>query len=168
MPRRPVLARCRRHPRQPWRPVSGEHRSPGRAIDGSAAPSLGRVRNRSKFRRHGPQLRRLKVTHTGPRHFARQMYCRPRPVLGILYRNANFGRKSGIQRRFVSVFLRCRDECGKFWSGVISWLAFVRNAIARAPSSDRGMYGAGMRHGSSAYCRSVVGDLPKRFVRIHR
>jgi len=39
-----------------------EHPSPGGAIDGSVAPSLVRVRNRSKFRRHGPEARRLKVS----------------------------------------------------------------------------------------------------------
>jgi hypothetical protein len=48
----PDLARCRRRPPQPWRPVVGEHLSSRRCARPSrAAPRLAGVRNRSKFRR---------------------------------------------------------------------------------------------------------------------
>jgi hypothetical protein len=39
----------------------------GRGRPSRAAPRLGGVRNRSKFRHHGPEARRLKVTRTSRR-----------------------------------------------------------------------------------------------------
>ena len=63
------MARCRRHGRPLWRPVSGEHLSPGDAADRRWPRRPIHVRNRSKFRRGAQEARWLSLTLSGGSSF---------------------------------------------------------------------------------------------------